>query len=754
VPAGAVRASQGMPPKSKAADAAGGLPKRATVTGIVKQVFRYQADGPPTSTSCGSKTSRGERKAAEGDKRPKRSELSWFRVILDHVEEDVQGGKGVVGTPNGKAVDGDELGVAFLGSYADAAQHMQVGHRITVTNFAVDKTDEAPGRGEFGFDLTGDGTVPSADRSFKWEFKDKDAGVWKILPTQFRGAGGVTKDNNTDLLVKKGDELRKFLQERTQKPAEQQQKRKKKGAAEPEVYEYVKLGNLPPPEQCGPDKNFCSYAVIGDFSQPRETKGQDLVVTMAIFDETRPHGVKCSFLMADNRIPKVRKVGDIIRIHRFRLQAFQGNPQLAAVRAMVCDLITGEKPPAVRGPAGDADPLSVSGGVYQTGSTKPIDVDRVKELRDFSKKFLTNPSKFVGGAGDDDTATTPLGVAEYCTVIEKMKDDKPFDLYCQIVGFEGRDDPAKDFYCLQVRDGTELPQLAGPPQTLAAIKEAQKNKYLATGSILPVYISRHSKLHKVLWGKPEAAAPQTWSWVKLRNIQFQLIVSIDANSKVLAFEDYGGIDELPAYHFKVAGMLSRQDAIIEKGGASSSQGKAGASSSQASQGGKSAGTKRGAAKQDGGLSKRAKEAVTEPVNQNLYCGHSTVQEIKAQTEKEPISKFRALLTVGLLPDTKKKSHPEDLNSVVQYKAVMDRWHCSLRCFLKDDTGGIEVTSFGGDFEKLVGMKAEECKDDVAGMKCKLNKILKEGAVLDVLLKSYKDDVRNKIVYLLYDTRIK
>jgi hypothetical protein len=421
-----------MGPKKKSSGAGGadvgdGLPTHAGgITGIVKFVYALASSGPGDRLNTGSTKGRG------------RPDAKYFRVILHHVEEDCNQPNGVVLTPTGKASQSDELSVVFVGDYAEAVQHMRRGNRLKVANFEVGHCENADPTDAFKFDLTADSANKDVQRFILWEFKDAESDTWKPV---YDGRGRpMINDSNLRQAIADQKKICSLLDGKmahdkpAARPGSDKERIKQMRHSEPV---YTKLADV----KIDPATLWCTYAVISEFSQPRPSKGKDHIMTMTIVDETRPNGLRCSFLLSQTKAPMVRRVGDIVRIHRFKVSKYQDEPQGQADYAIGFTVISCDKP-ARRGPGDDVDPHVASGGVYfgDSSSKHALNEQTVESLRAFSKRFFADP-----------LASQLVSMEQYSKTIASLPGPNAnFDLWCQVVDYTGKDTCSGNFVKLEV----------------------------------------------------------------------------------------------------------------------------------------------------------------------------------------------------------------------------------------------------------------------------------------------------------------
>ncbi len=89
-------------------------------------------------------------------------------------------------------------------------------------------------------------------------------------------------------------------------------------------YVYKNLSEI----QSG-DKKMYVYAVVKDFTEPTQTRGTDVYSVMWLIDESTQAGIKClSFARSVDKLPQVRRKGDVVSLHRVYSEVYQSCLQL------------------------------------------------------------------------------------------------------------------------------------------------------------------------------------------------------------------------------------------------------------------------------------------------------------------------------------------------------------------------------------------------------------------------------------------
>lgn len=87
------------------------------------------------------------------------------------------------------------------------------------------------------------------------------------------------------------------------------------------------------------------YAIVAEWTMPRSTKGSDLHVVLKVLDPSVASltteqnnsytDVSVNFFASKELLPKPRKVGDIVRLHRLEVKEFNHRTQLVAKIGMM-----------------------------------------------------------------------------------------------------------------------------------------------------------------------------------------------------------------------------------------------------------------------------------------------------------------------------------------------------------------------------------------------------------------------------------
>ena len=94
-------------------------------------------------------------------------------------------------------------------------------------------------------------------------------------------------------------------------------------------YTYTKLAELNVGE-----KKVNIIAVVKEFKPPASTRGSDYYSTLTLVDETDPRvGVKCiMFNSAPEKLPQIKRVGDIVCLHRTTISSYSCQTQVQGHR--------------------------------------------------------------------------------------------------------------------------------------------------------------------------------------------------------------------------------------------------------------------------------------------------------------------------------------------------------------------------------------------------------------------------------------
>mmetsp|Transcript_19491 Transcript_19491/g.47788 ORF Transcript_19491/g.47788 Transcript_19491/m.47788 type:complete len:739 (+) Transcript_19491:55-2271(+) len=717
--------------------------KTSWVKGEVKYVENRNNDGPPQQSRSSA--------LGKGAK-----DCPHLLIRLVDVSEDPNGDKKLFDASTGKPDNTRELRVVFLDKYADAAKFIKQGNRLTLKGFAVDliPKNDHDALAEFDVELIADGRIADPGRSLLWEYKhreDEDKfDVWRNAVTERWGP--EISDSNVDKAIKGADEIDKRLENGMSKP-------NKRSAADGGGRALKSQRNADPVytllrdvKREGKNTLWSAYGIVADYSQPRQTKGTDSITTMTVFDKTRPAGLKFNLLLGQMRSPNVRKVGDIVRLHRFCVGEFQNQDQATADVSFNCALITQEERPKKAGDPKKADDVSrvETYGIYQsTGTThRKLDDGKVTELRTFSREFFSDPSKYLPNAMD------LLDSPAYVRRIESLNaTDKYFDLSGQLIDLQESDQTKTQEYCytLDIKDGTFLPDEQKPKLSKEVITRSHEHGELVAGSTIRIYVD---KKQDAFINALKAAAPDAvhrWCWLKFKNLNFKCIKVVpgDKEETVLFMDCKTAFLRLPKHHFKVEEMLKRQESIIQempsgKGGAA---GKAPAPK-QAAKGGQSS---KGAAV--GAGAKVSGESTTEPLTRESAGAFTDIAKILEMTAVNPVKKFRVRVRIVAAGQ---KHEPEDVKQFVKWNKLRSRFSGSLSLFVEDGTGKLKVLLFEEDFENFFGMKVDEAEKNHKELNRLMKKILAPGTCLELYLKSFRPTipVSSGVVFRVYNSRVK
>ncbi|XP_078680640.1 protection of telomeres protein 1-like [Branchiostoma floridae x Branchiostoma belcheri] len=169
------------------------------------------------------------------------------------------------------------------------------------------------------------------------------------------------------------------------------------------------------------------YAAVKFFKPPFRSRGTDYCMVVRLVDPSLDNlddGLKCLFFAKEQSIlPQIHSVGDIIRIHRLKVDNFRDEPQGNKGPGFSCLVFDGR-------PGATVDPRSDS----QNFTFGPEDEEKVLELRDW-------------------VALTPELNVSNCelTTLADAEEGQYFDLFCQIVSMAKVDATCVLF---QVWDGT------------------------------------------------------------------------------------------------------------------------------------------------------------------------------------------------------------------------------------------------------------------------------------------------------------
>ncbi|XP_062509588.1 protection of telomeres protein 1-like [Corticium candelabrum] len=112
----------------------------------------------------------------------------------------------------------------------------------------------------------------------------------------------------------------------------------KKAEAHSILYQYKQLGEL----RDGETANV--YGVVKFFKPPYASKGTDFTCLVNLVDPSCPDGFRCvMFSKEEKLLPHIRTTGDIVRIHRLKVQTYQSNLQGVAQKGLSCVVFDGKQ---------------------------------------------------------------------------------------------------------------------------------------------------------------------------------------------------------------------------------------------------------------------------------------------------------------------------------------------------------------------------------------------------------------------------
>ncbi len=162
-------------------------------------------------------------------------------------------------------------------------------------------------------------------------------------------------------------------------------------------YDYKKLADL----NIG-DNKMNTFGVVKEFKPPTLTRGSDYYSTMTLVDESDPKvGVRCiTFNSVPNKLPQIKREGDVVCLHRVNVTSYQCQPQLQGLRYSSSIRFSGELHKKM---------TPHTGSVSFTCTL--LERERVKELRQWARNLRK----------------------EKLSVLESITLDSYLDLVCQIV---------------------------------------------------------------------------------------------------------------------------------------------------------------------------------------------------------------------------------------------------------------------------------------------------------------------------------
>lgn len=185
-------------------------------------------------------------------------------------------------------------------------------------------------------------------------------------------------------------------------------------------YVYKKLADLEPG-----DKKVNIFGVVKEFTPPVQSRGTDLCSVIVLLDESNPLvGVKCiNFNRSENKLPQVRRIGDVLSLHRVNVEQYRLVTQVTASSYSTSQRFSGKV----------GKSFQVHTGCLSYTFTS-ADRERVKELRLWYLKRNRNM---------------------VCRKLETITPSIPFDLICQVVSIVQEEEDGS--MILTVWDGTVCP---------------------------------------------------------------------------------------------------------------------------------------------------------------------------------------------------------------------------------------------------------------------------------------------------------
>ncbi|XP_041458682.1 protection of telomeres protein 1-like [Lytechinus variegatus] len=170
------------------------------------------------------------------------------------------------------------------------------------------------------------------------------------------------------------------------------------------------------------------YGVVKFFKPPYKTKGPDYCMSLTIVDPSLPEedsGLKCVLFQQDiKKLPEVLSKGDIVRLHRLRIQKYNSDFQGAKGNGFSSLVFDGR-------PNTPLEPRSSSVNYTLTDQDK----EKVRELRLWAKRQTSVP------------------LAGQSWTLSQIVSREYFDLMCQVVAVAII--PAESCVLIKVWDGTK-----------------------------------------------------------------------------------------------------------------------------------------------------------------------------------------------------------------------------------------------------------------------------------------------------------
>jgi hypothetical protein len=103
-------------------------------------------------------------------------------------------------------------------------------------------------------------------------------------------------------------------------------------------YEYKQLADLREEDTTN------VYGIVKFYKPPYSCKGTDLACLVKLVDPSCPTGFNCMMFSREEKLlPQIRAEGDILRIHRIKVQTYQGQLQGVTQAGFSCVVIDGKE---------------------------------------------------------------------------------------------------------------------------------------------------------------------------------------------------------------------------------------------------------------------------------------------------------------------------------------------------------------------------------------------------------------------------
>ena len=554
------------------------------------------------------------------------------------------------------------------------------------------------------------------------------------------------------------------------------------------------------------------YGIVVDYTHPRKTNGTDWQTSLTVVDETYPDGLKISLFMdLAETSPMVRRVGDILRLHRAGVSEYLGEPQVMRQKGFNFSLFSPAQLPAPDDLVSSVRPYQCCtylGGNRHNGnlakSTKTDykyrdgDGAAVRELAAWSVQYLrglsvvtesslpgTNAGKkgkeaagaaAAAAGGKDGTGVMLRGTRMLKDVTDL---NIPFDLFCRLSKLPQQGQVLR----FLAQDGSTSP---AAPHTSAGlivhVSSAEHDLLAAIDSMFTVAATS---------GAATAGAPGIWC--KLRDV---VLLEQSEGGGGEAGRARGGKEVvgvmktasdlksslvvLPVCHSQVAKLaaalkvkLPKTDAAGPVAGADGKRpadepqggSKKAKRSKHADAGTGSSAHGSGSAASVGDAVRGAAAAEQVTVAQMAAAvgggnalivtsaGHggvpmSTVSQVLEKVKSEPLNKFRVLAKVATI-------EPLQVAACVRWSRLEKKYVAVVRLVLEDATGALTASVSYGDFEEFFGVEQAALLTADGASKCEkgMKTLTVPRAVAQLCLKSW-ETADGRVRFAVFASKIK